>query len=602
MGSTKRIKEICGQQIIDSCGLLDVPSQVDVLIVTALRLELEAFLNAGRNQELKKKTERGDAKSHQHPITPLGLWTEYKDASHLPFYVREYDHYTGMSFRVAVAECIEMGKISATARALSLVRELTPRCIGMTGICAGRRGKVNLGDVIVSDRLFEIDAGKIQGSLHKGGQLQVDGDIATYSIDTRWKFALEEFCEKNLTQFIDEPQPLGNELAVRQIVEKLKNKKLHIRDVSAIADDWQQTKTYLRPYVEFVKGDDDHLELSEEGEAFYKEVLYDFPGGVHKPDFKAHICPLATVSQVMKVDGIFEQFDRVERKTCGLDMETASLGFIAYSERIPWMIVAKGVADFGDTKKDDSFQRYAASASAGVVLGFLTNHLPPRTTEIIPAGESTTLDAKLQRTHRINKALSEAQDRGEKQIRIVAAMSALGISDNEGRSSAEYEEALIEERDYLISLLKGGCKIKCILNPGFFKGRSNNRANNEKRRTRWLNRHKQLLEILAAADQNGWDLSILKMDLYKYNLLIIGKTLMFEGRKIDGGSGFQKTIASTDPNQIAFEISYFDELFDKGIEKGLKASKTGAEIDWAKKSRQTFREVLEKNMAKQNPA
>ena len=37
-------------------------------------------------------------------------------------------------------------------------------------------------------------------------------------------------------------------------------------------------------------------------------------------------------------------------------MEAAAIGLVAEVERVPWMIVAKGVQDFADHDKDDSLE------------------------------------------------------------------------------------------------------------------------------------------------------------------------------------------------------------------------------------------------------
>jgi len=44
-----------------------------------------------------------------------------------------------------------MGATKAAALATELTKELSPRCLAMCGICAGRRGDVFLGDVLVKE-------------------------------------------------------------------------------------------------------------------------------------------------------------------------------------------------------------------------------------------------------------------------------------------------------------------------------------------------------------------------------------------------------------------------------------------------------------------
>jgi nucleoside phosphorylase len=59
----------------------------------------------------------------------------------------------GRPLRVAVAVAPAVGATAAVNTLLPLLTELKPRCIAMCGVCAGRRGKVQLGDVVAADRL-----------------------------------------------------------------------------------------------------------------------------------------------------------------------------------------------------------------------------------------------------------------------------------------------------------------------------------------------------------------------------------------------------------------------------------------------------------------
>ena len=53
----------------------------------------------------------------------------------------------------------------------------------MSGICAGRRGKVNLGDVIFADRLWSYDAGKVE---KEDGKDRFQGDMLQFRPDPVW--------------------------------------------------------------------------------------------------------------------------------------------------------------------------------------------------------------------------------------------------------------------------------------------------------------------------------------------------------------------------------------------------------------------------------
>ncbi len=63
-------------------------------------------------------------------------------------------------YTVAAAHAPRMGMVSAALLGASLIQHLRPRLIAMTGICAGVRGKVALGDVLLADPSWDFQSGK----------------------------------------------------------------------------------------------------------------------------------------------------------------------------------------------------------------------------------------------------------------------------------------------------------------------------------------------------------------------------------------------------------------------------------------------------------
>jgi nucleoside phosphorylase len=66
----------------------------------------------------------------------------------------------GRRITVAATSAARMGMVSTALRSASLVAQLKPRIIAMTGICAGVRGKVNIGDVLLADPAWDFQSGK----------------------------------------------------------------------------------------------------------------------------------------------------------------------------------------------------------------------------------------------------------------------------------------------------------------------------------------------------------------------------------------------------------------------------------------------------------
>jgi hypothetical protein len=89
-----------------------------------------------------------------------------------------------------------MGATAAANTLVPFVEQLRPRCIAMCGVCAGRRGKVGLGDVVAAERLYYHDAGK---------QLpeQMQQDLTVYKLRDDWKAGLEGM--DPVARFCNEP-------------------------------------------------------------------------------------------------------------------------------------------------------------------------------------------------------------------------------------------------------------------------------------------------------------------------------------------------------------------------------------------------------------
>lgn len=60
--------------------------------------------------------------------------------------------------------------MAAAGAATPLVTTYRPRCLTRCGVCAGRRGDVNLGHVIVADRLWTYDTGSTVSEKDKHGR------------------------------------------------------------------------------------------------------------------------------------------------------------------------------------------------------------------------------------------------------------------------------------------------------------------------------------------------------------------------------------------------------------------------------------------------
>ena len=145
------------------------PAACDVLIVAALFEELSALLSV--------------------EFSALGAWEEAPSPDGLSYFRRAFRADDGSVFWIAAATSGAMGEAAAATRATLLAQHLAPRAIAMCGICAGDREDVFLGDVIVADRLYSYDHGKLVAAKDGEGRREERffHDIETYNLDPAWR-------------------------------------------------------------------------------------------------------------------------------------------------------------------------------------------------------------------------------------------------------------------------------------------------------------------------------------------------------------------------------------------------------------------------------
>lgn len=142
--------------------------EYDVAFITALRIpELEAVLEMDYQWERMKMN--NDSAIY---YSGKARTTEGKDlkviATHLP----------------------QMGMVATATSAMKLIQHFRPKYLIMTGICGGVEGKVELGDVVISDMSFDLESGKIV--VDKEGKQDFEPDYRVIPLNSSLK---EEFME-----------------------------------------------------------------------------------------------------------------------------------------------------------------------------------------------------------------------------------------------------------------------------------------------------------------------------------------------------------------------------------------------------------------------
>lgn len=87
-------------------------------------------------------------------------WTECQVAHDPSRYIRGVVKHTERDLQIVAVASPRMGLTPAAVTATKLINNFRPRLLAMTGICAGVRGKAEMGDVLVADPCFDWGGGK----------------------------------------------------------------------------------------------------------------------------------------------------------------------------------------------------------------------------------------------------------------------------------------------------------------------------------------------------------------------------------------------------------------------------------------------------------
>ena len=332
----------------------------DVVIVTAIKEEYDAVL------EVNEGAWTGSA------------WVEQPGPVGLPVSFRDFQTEDGKRLRVAVTWAVEMGQVATTGIASSLVEAYGPRCLAMCGVCAGRRGKVQLGDVIIADLLWQYDFGKREVEYTQTGE-HVErflGRQLSYSLGAEWKQRAQQFQPAKDSAWLA-LRPRTYEAQEDWVLTRLleaEDPREHPERKQRCAD-FSKVMQRLRE-GEFITGSPP--QLTDAGREYIQKKVYDHPDGLPEPECGVHVAPIATGNSVVKDEKIFERLSERDYQVRGLEMEAAAIGALAELRKIDHMVVMKGVMDFADPAKNDNFKSFAARASAECLLAFLRRNLSPR--------------------------------------------------------------------------------------------------------------------------------------------------------------------------------------------------------------------------------
>jgi nucleoside phosphorylase len=338
--------------------------QIDALIITALYDELTALLTSSG---IERKS-----------------WTDERDYQGFPYHVCHLTDAFGEPLAVAAAWAGQMGETAAAERSRALLHYLQPHCLALCGICAGRRGYVFLGDVILANRVFSYDHGKLSSRRRERDRIEeFFHEITTYNIPRSWEYSATYFAHRFEQLHAKEPErPLSlrfqSDWLLRQLLDIDENEDTYsVLEPRRRANcpRWREVLETLGT-ASLVSIDSGRVQLTPEGRLRASENRIYFPDATPEdPPFRVHVGPIATGKAVRQDSEIFHKIAQYERKVLGLEMEAAAIGYIAEIAGIP-SLIAKSVTDFADQDKDDTFRDFSEKIAAIFLLEFLQEYSP----------------------------------------------------------------------------------------------------------------------------------------------------------------------------------------------------------------------------------
>jgi nucleoside phosphorylase len=224
----------------------------------------------------------------------------------------------GKDLKIIAASAPRMGMSFSASLSMKVITKFKPKFLLMTGIMAGVKDKVNLGDIVVANPIWDWGSGK-------------------------WIPNLKE------------PQKLKSEFADLKNIEEDENE---FRKSIFQIDPYQYTRNTLftRP-----------ITLISDDKLYLYNLRANFPRIAPNHDVRLLEGPVASGASVLADKNILNDIKKEQhRKLLGVEMEAYGLFCAAENspKPKPTALCIKSVVDFGDFEKVDDFQDFGCYASA----------------------------------------------------------------------------------------------------------------------------------------------------------------------------------------------------------------------------------------------
>ncbi len=298
----------------------------------------------------------------------LTEWTNESGPGGFSVHSGVFSSSSGDPLNFVLARAHEQRAEAAATMATALLEKYSPRCLAMCGVCAGRPGWTELGDVIVADRVYRYDAGtRLDGRLARH-------DIATYNLNAEWKQAAESFTVPSSAAWLSQ-RPFTLAAQSQWLLAQLRAGRdpKTSPELDTRCHDWPEVVEGLWKRGALAKHT---LDLTAEGTSEIDAFLLLHHGSLpDRPPLKIHVGPLGTGNNLVIDDAIWDDLELQQSHVRGLDMEASAVGVVGHVWKVPDTIVVKGVMDFAERRRVRYFRPFAARAAAEVLMAFLRDRL-----------------------------------------------------------------------------------------------------------------------------------------------------------------------------------------------------------------------------------
>jgi hypothetical protein len=271
--------------------------------VTALQAEYEAARQAGLA-----------------PATGgpgVARWQEHDLDTSAPYLLGRYTTGGGFSFQVALARPTRMGSAAIAPIVCMLAERLKPRCLAMSGVCAGNPENVALGDVIVAEMTYAYGEGKRLPD-------SFEGDHRQFPLADRWVREAQELSPSDLPSYGEAGPPDARLWLLERLLANEDPTRHPARRRYFPGETWT---TCVRSLVAegLLARDGAQLSLTREGRLYIEQVVCDDVHGPSRLPFRIVVGPMASGNIVVKDGVTWQRLTKWGVRTVlGLEMEAAT--------------------------------------------------------------------------------------------------------------------------------------------------------------------------------------------------------------------------------------------------------------------------------------